>query len=94
MSNNLDIVSLEKMNFDEMVAEINHLIAKDFSKLVYLLYAIDVSEKKLKALLASNPQENAGKLIALMILQRQEEKRKSREQTKKPDQDIPEADRW
>ena len=91
---NHDIVSLEKLSFDELAAYINGLIAKDFSKLVYLLYAVDVSEKKLKQILAEHPNEDAGKLIGELIVERQEQKRKSREQFKQPDQDIPEADKW
>jgi hypothetical protein len=94
MNNHIDLVSLEKLTFDEMVATINELVAKDFSKLVYLLYAVDVSEKKLKNLLAEHPTEDAGKLIALLILERQEQKRKSREQFKQNVQDIPEEDKW
>ena len=91
---NNDLVSLEKLSFDELVAYINQLVSKDFAKLVYLLYAVDVSEKKLKQLLAEHPNEDAGKLIALLILERQEQKRKSREQFKQSEQDIPEEDRW
>jgi len=91
---NDDLVSLEKLSFDELVAYINQLVSKDFAKLVYLLYAVDVSEKKLKQLLAEHPNEDAGKLIALLILERQEQKRKSREQFKQSEQDIPEEDRW
>ncbi len=94
MKSSNDIISLEKLSFDELAAHINELIAKDFSKLVYLLYAVDVSEKKLKQILAEHPNEDAGKLIALMIVERQEQKRKSREQFKLPEQDIPEEDKW
>lgn len=94
MNSNNELVSIEKLSFDELVAYINQLIAKDFAKLVYLLYAVDVSEKKLKQLLAEHPNEDAGKLIAVMILERQEQKRKSREHFKKPEQDIPEEDKW
>jgi hypothetical protein len=94
MNSNNDLVSLEKLTFEELVDYINQLIAKDFSKLVYLLYAVDVSEKKLKQILAEHPNEDAGKLIAVLMLERQEQKRKSREQFKQPEQDIPEEDKW
>jgi hypothetical protein len=94
MNSNNDIISLEKLTFNELAAYINQLIAKDFSKLVYLLYAVDVSEKKLKQLLAEHPNEDAGKLIAQMVLERQEQKRKTREQFKQDDQNIPEEDKW
>ncbi len=94
MNNNSELISLEKLSFDELVAHINQLISRDFAKLVYLLYAVDVSEKKLKQLLAEHPNEDAGKLIALLILERQEQKKKSREQFKQNEQDIPEEDKW
>lgn len=91
---NNDLVSLEKLSSEELAAYINELIAKDFSKLVYLLYAVDVSEKKLKQILAEQPDQDAGKLIAKLVVERQEQKRKSREQFKFPEQDIPEEDKW
>ena len=94
MNNSSELISLEKLSFDELVAHINQLISKDFAKLVYLLYAVDVSEKKLKHLLAEHPNEDAGKLIALLILERQEQKKKSREQFKQNEQDIPDEDKW
>lgn len=94
MNTTNELLSLEKLSFEELVTYINHLIAKDFSKLVYLLYAVDVSENKLKQILAENPNEDAGKLIAMMILERQEQKRKSREQFKILEQDIPEDEKW
>ena len=94
MDSQNQLQSLEKLSLDELIAYINHLIATDFSKLVYLLYAVDVSEKKLKQLLAEHPTEDAGKLIALLMLERQEQKRKSREQFKQSEQDIPEEDKW
>lgn len=94
MNNLNELQTLEKLSLDELIAHINHLIANDFSKLVYLLYAVDVSEKKLKTLLAEHPNEDAGKIIALLMLERQEQKRKSREQFKQPEQDIPDDEKW
>jgi len=94
MYNNQEVASWEKLSFDELSAYINQLISKDFSKLVYLLYAIDVSEKKLKQLLADHPNQDAGKLIALLMFERQEQKKKSREQFKQAEQDIPEDEKW
>ncbi|MEI6088479.1 MAG: hypothetical protein WCR66_12865 [Bacteroidota bacterium] len=94
MNNSSELISLEKLSFDELVAHINQLISKDFAKLVYLLYAVDVSEKKLKQLLAEHPNEDAGKLIALLMLERQEQKKKSREQFKQNEEDIPDEDKW
>ena len=94
MNTNTDLQALEKMSIDDLIAHINHLIAYDFSKLLYLLYAVDVPERKLKQLLTENPGENAGKIIAQLMLERQDQKRKSREQFSQDPADIPEEDRW
>jgi hypothetical protein len=94
MNSITDLQALEKMKMEDLIAHINQLIAHDFSKLVYLLYAVDVPEKKLKQLLAENPRENAGKIIAQLMLERQEQKRKSREQFRQNPDDIPEDERW
>ncbi len=59
---------------------INELIKHDFEKLISYLYRIDISEQKLKILLKQYPTEDAGNIIALLIVERQEQKTKTREQ--------------
>jgi hypothetical protein len=54
--------------------KINHLIQSDFNSLLTILYRIDIDEKKLKATLQQNPDEDAGLLIAEMVLSRQKQK--------------------
>jgi hypothetical protein len=66
-----------------LAAEINRLIEEDFHKLVSILYRIDVSEPKLKQLLKDNPDKDAGLLIARMMIERQKQKIKTREEFKK-----------
>ncbi len=61
-------------------AKINDLIQNDFSRLLTLLYRIDVDERKLKAMLQQNPDSDAGLLIAHMVLDRQKQKQASRKQ--------------
>jgi len=94
MNQTSELEKIASLQLDDLILYLNELIAKDFSKLVHLLYAVDVPEKKLKTLLAEHPNEDAGKLIALLILERQEQKRKSREQFKQAPQDIPEDEKW
>jgi hypothetical protein len=53
---------------------INELIEKDFNRLLFLLYKIDVSEVKLKQILKEQPDENAGQIIAKLIIERQLQK--------------------
>jgi hypothetical protein len=63
----------------ELSAYINNLIKIDFDKLITYLYRIDVNEQKLKALLQLNPDEDAGNIIAALIIERQQQKIKTRE---------------
>ena len=84
-------------NRDELISKlaeaINQLIEKDFSKLVMILYRLDVSESRLKQQLKEYTGENAGKLIANLIIERQLQKQKSRQQSQ-PRRDIPDDEKW
>lgn len=93
MSTNLDITTIEQLNFAELTAAINHLINTDFEKLVFLLYRIDVSEQKIKALLDNTASSNAGELIAQAIIERLEEKKVSRAMYKQ-EGEISEDEKW
>ncbi|MGQ0738936.1 MAG: hypothetical protein ACT4OJ_07760 [Bacteroidota bacterium] len=76
-----------------LAAHINHLINHDFEKLIWYLYRIDVDENKMRDLLEKEEGENAAGLIADLIIERQLQKIKSREQTKN-DSDIPGDEKW
>jgi hypothetical protein len=54
---------------------------------VQLLYRIDVSEAKLKYLLKENPNEDAGTMIAHLIIDRQIQKIKFRKEMSDHDDD-------
>lgn len=56
---------------------VSYLLEKDFSKLLQVLYRIDISEEKLKAALASNEGEPS-EVIARMILDREMQKVETR----------------
>lgn len=73
---------------------INELIKHDFEKLVSLLYRIDVHEQKLKSLLNQFPDEDAGNIIAALIVERQEQKKKSRQLFSQRDDTVSEEERW
>ena len=88
-----EIIRWEGMSAEELAKQINHLIVHDFSALVQILYRLDVNEARLKMVLSKNPQEDAGKLIAALIIERL----KKREEVKKQfpaQENIPEEDRW
>lgn len=75
-------------------AYINNLIKNDFDKLLAYLYRIDVNEEKLKSLLQLNPGEDAGDLVATLIIERQEQKIKSRQQFSQRDDNFNDEDKW
>lgn len=73
---------------------INELISNNFNQLIQALYRVDVSEAKLKAILLENPEQDAAKIIAQLIIERMREKLKSRKEREKQDEDIPEEEKW
>lgn len=73
---------------------INELVTNNFQKLVSILYRMDVSEIKLKQLLKDNPGTDAGLIIADLMMERQAEKIRSREQYSKRDENISDDEKW
>lgn len=63
---------------ESLATYINVLIKEDFSKLVHLLYRVDVNEEKLKRCLKENPDQDAGMIIAEMLINRQRVKMEGR----------------
>jgi hypothetical protein len=84
INTDLAIALPDKMGTEELTtalaAYINQLIQTDFQKLVALLYRIDVHEEKLKHLLIDHPEEDAGKIIATLIIERTQQKIKFKKQ--------------
>jgi len=64
------LYEIEQLTPNDLIAYITDCIQNDFNKLVQLLYRIDVSEAKLKSILQLNPNEDAAKLIATVIVER------------------------
>jgi hypothetical protein len=60
--------------------QINYLVHHDFSRLVQLLYTVDVDEQKLKSILLQQPCRDAAQIITELLITRQEEKMQSRQQ--------------
>ena len=75
-------------NRDLLIDKINELIQTDFNALVNILYRMDVSESKLKALLKDHPGDDAAIIIADLIIERQAQKIKSRENFKQQPPDT------
>ncbi|MBI1781123.1 MAG: hypothetical protein HYR66_07100 [Sphingobacteriales bacterium] len=85
-------VSEEELT-NQLAAYINSLINNNFQQLIRHLYRIDINESKLKILLKENPGEDAGKIIAKMIIDRQLQKIKTRSSFPSAN-DIPDDEKW
>lgn len=98
LNKELAIEIAEKQSYNQIHTQlaqyINNLVKNDFDKLISYLYRIDVNEQKLKTLLQQNPQEDAGNIIATLIIERQQQKIKSREQFSPRDNNIDEEEKW
>lgn len=80
--NSFAIQASEKDFLEILAAKINELILNDFNKLISILYRADIDEKKLNLIFEKNKNEAAGKLIALLFIERQMQKIKWREALK------------
>ena len=98
LNTELDIVLPEKISPEELKEKlsqyINELIRTNFQKLITLLYRIDISEPKLKALLHENFDADAAVIIADLIIERQLQKIKSSQQFSQRDKNIDENEKW
>ncbi|HET9056682.1 MAG TPA: hypothetical protein VFN30_07535 [Chitinophagaceae bacterium] len=88
----------EKITFEELEeklsAYINHLINTNFQHLIFILYKIDISETKLKQLIRENTTENAGKIIARLIIERQNQKIEYKKQFGKSTNQNSAEEKW
>lgn len=74
----------EVEGFDELrthlTALINQLLDKDLNKLLLALYRIDIREEKIKNILAHAPADEMAPQIAELIIKKELQKVKTREQ--------------
>jgi hypothetical protein len=75
-------------------AEVNRLLVQDFDRLVAILYRVDVSEHKLKQLLKEKPDEDAARIIVMLLIERQGEKIKTRQEFRTDIDHIDDNERW
>jgi hypothetical protein len=61
-----------------LIARIEELADKNMEKLMWLLYRVNVSERKLHATLKETPPEKFAPVVADMIIERQKQKIESR----------------
>ena len=85
-------ISFDKLK-EQLSSHINFLIQSDFQKLVSILYRVDVDESKLKHLLKENPGHDASNIIADLIIERQLQKIRSKQEYPKDD-NINDDEKW
>ena len=78
---------------ERLASHINFLIQSDLQKLVSILYRVDVSESKLKHLLKENPGYDGANIITDLIIERQLQKIKSRQEHRN-DENISDDEKW
>ena len=80
----LPVASNEEERFKELrgilIRRIEELMARDLEKLMWILYRIDVSEKKVREALEIHSSMDYAQALADLIIERQVEKAKSRAQ--------------
>lgn len=84
----------ELFSRQRLIDRINDLVQTDFHKLISILYRTDVSETRLRTLLQQHTGEDAAVLITDLIIERQLQKIKSRQQFRQPDENINEDEKW
>jgi len=93
----LEVDLQEGLSMDELkeilTAYINPLISNNFHKLISILYRVDINESKLRKLLTDNPAQDAGMIIAELIIERQLQKIKTKKENKS-NNTISEDDKW
>jgi len=89
----LDLENINKLSKQDLANVINNLIEEDFYALIQVLYRLDIDEKLLKQTLHDNKEEDAGLMIAEMIIQRQVKKEEFKKQFKQQN-DIADEDKW
>ncbi|MEO8171823.1 MAG: hypothetical protein ABI581_02025 [Sediminibacterium sp.] len=88
-----ELLKLEDLTAEQMASFINDLVEKDFSRLVQLLYRLDVSEEKLRTVLVEHPTGDAGDMIAKLIIERIAQREKAKDLFK-TNGEIPEDEKW
>ncbi len=75
----MNLQTLENLSKEKLIEYINEYIKTDFSKIVQLLYRIDVSEATIKKTLQAHPDLDAAILLADLIIERLAATKKARE---------------
>lgn len=83
------LVQIEESSFsyeeilEKLVPAVNHLLDTNMNSLMNILYRMDVSEQKVKKVLATSEPEKVGEFVSRLILDRQLEKIETRKKYSK-----------
>jgi len=80
--------------YQALIDKINHLLTHDFNQLISILYRMDISDKKLQQLLQQEEGQDAAVIILQLMVERQEQKIKSRQAFTQRDDTIDENEKW
>src|SRR5687767_1914992 len=105
MTNEADIQTILKVlqvteetnyqqNFELLKEKINELIQSDFSRLLHLLYTVDVDENQLKKALQKSSGTDASTIIATLLVTREIEKRALKKSLHRKNENIPDNEKW
>ncbi|PWN71562.1 hypothetical protein C1631_002760 [Chryseobacterium phosphatilyticum] len=68
----------EEKLFFALAEYLEQVIQTDFNKLLGILYRVDVAEEKVRQALAENKNQSSGQVIATLLIEREQEKIKTR----------------
>lgn len=87
------LMTEDDARFIRLARLLNEALLYEFDSVLRLLYRVDVPEKRVRAAL-DGATEDAGTVLARLLLEREKEKAASRARYKRPGDDIPEDERW
>jgi len=83
-------------SLDELISKvaeiISHLLDRNFEKLLWILYRVDVDEEKAKHLLSSHMPDQAPHILAELVVNRQLKKEELKKQFNVHQNPVDEAD--
>lgn len=88
------IIRAQPFTRQQLADRVNELLQTDFAGLVALLYRLDVDEDKLRTALDLHAGTDAALLITDLIIERQLQRIRSRQQYSRTDPGIDEEERW
>jgi adenylosuccinate lyase len=81
-------------NKQALIEQINYLILHDFNRLISILYRLDVNESRINALLKEHAGSDAAEIIAALMIERELQRARTRQQFKQNENNQNDEERW